>query len=103
MTCDPRLLNRLVMEHSGGSAIEEARSHGSLTSNPSPRRRLVRPPSTDWRNERVRFQSEDSRSPRVGHMAATPFGGGTPSCEQPDEQPGDEQPRAASAATSGTG
>ena len=52
MTCDPRLLNRLVMEHSGEipTIPEETSATESLTSNPYRGGVLVASPSTDWRN-----------------------------------------------------
>ena len=71
MTCDPRLLNRLVMEHSGEipTIPEETSATESLTSNPY--RGGVRTilPSTDWRNGSASDSSPEGYAfeSRIGH------------------------------------
>ena len=74
MTCDPRLLNRLVMEHSGEipTIPEETSATESLTSNPYRGGVLVASPSTDWRNGSASDSSPEGYAfeSRIGHWGS---------------------------------
>ena len=85
MTCDPRLLNRLVMEHSGEipTIPEETSATESLTSNPYRGGVSYDLPSTDWRNgsasdsspEGYAFESRIGQaSPSHTHLCERPIG-----------------------------
>ena len=71
MTCDPRLLNRLVMEHSGEipTIPEETSATESLTSNPYRGGVPSLVPSTDWRNGSASDSSPEGYAfeSRIGH------------------------------------
>ena len=74
MTCDPRLLNRLVMEHSGEipTIPEETSATESLTSNPYRGGVPSLVPSTDWRNGSASDSSPEGYAfeSRIGHSRA---------------------------------